>query len=215
MTTPHTYRHYYEVLGLTPGATLQQVKRAYRALAKRFHPDVSREPDAQERFIEINEAYEFLLRYYGGSAGGPPRGGAYRRPSAPSAEELFRQWLERERRRARARAARAARQRYREFTRSPLYRTSQIVSAAYDYIILGVGLLMIAGAVAGVIHNIHDLRNNSTIPVDRRSDIITTQIVSTVLLSLTGILFIVFAGFSIRDRREERRRRKKERHEAV
>lgn len=52
---------YLEVLGLYPGASEEDIKRAYRRLAKKYHPDVSKSKDAQQKFIEITEAYKFLI----------------------------------------------------------------------------------------------------------------------------------------------------------
>jgi curved DNA-binding protein len=54
------YRDYYEILGLTRGAEADEVKRAYRKLARKFHPDVSKEKNAEEKFKEVQEAYEVL-----------------------------------------------------------------------------------------------------------------------------------------------------------
>lgn len=53
-------RDYYEVLGLQKGASAEEIKRAYRQLAKKYHPDVNKEPGAEEKFKEINEAYDTL-----------------------------------------------------------------------------------------------------------------------------------------------------------
>jgi molecular chaperone DnaJ len=53
-------RDYYEVLGVQRDASDDEVKKAFRALARRLHPDVSDAPDAQERFREVAEAYEVL-----------------------------------------------------------------------------------------------------------------------------------------------------------
>ncbi len=53
-------RDYYEVLGLSKGASEQEIKKAYRTLAKKYHPDMNKEPGAEEKFKEINEAYEVL-----------------------------------------------------------------------------------------------------------------------------------------------------------
>lgn len=53
-------RDYYEVLGVSKDATQDDIKRAFRRLAKKYHPDVSKEPDAAEKFKEAQEAYAVL-----------------------------------------------------------------------------------------------------------------------------------------------------------
>jgi molecular chaperone DnaJ len=53
-------RDYYEVLGVPRTATPDELKSAFRRLARQYHPDVNKEPDAEERFKEINEAYAIL-----------------------------------------------------------------------------------------------------------------------------------------------------------
>ena len=55
-----TERDYYEVLGVQRGASGAQIKRAFRALARELHPDVSATPDTEQRFREVAEAYEVL-----------------------------------------------------------------------------------------------------------------------------------------------------------
>ncbi|MEZ5479912.1 MAG: DnaJ C-terminal domain-containing protein [Thiolinea sp.] len=54
------YRDYYNTLGIARDADADDIKQAYRRMARRYHPDVSQEADAEERFKEINEAYEVL-----------------------------------------------------------------------------------------------------------------------------------------------------------
>lgn len=54
------YKDYYQIIGVSRDATQDDIKRAYRKLARKYHPDVSKEPEAETRFKEIGEAYEVL-----------------------------------------------------------------------------------------------------------------------------------------------------------
>lgn len=55
-----TKRDYYEVLGVSRDASQEEIKKAYRTLAKKYHPDVSTDPNATEKFAEIQVAYDCL-----------------------------------------------------------------------------------------------------------------------------------------------------------
>jgi curved DNA-binding protein CbpA len=52
---------YYSVLGIPKGSKIEEIKKAYRRKAKEFHPDRNKSANAQEKFIEISEAYEVLV----------------------------------------------------------------------------------------------------------------------------------------------------------
>lgn len=88
-------RDYYEILGVKKDASKEELKKAYRKLVKKHHPDVNKEEDAEEKFREVQEAYETLsddgkrsaYDQYGhaGTAGFNPGGGegAYQYQGAP------------------------------------------------------------------------------------------------------------------------------------
>ena len=63
------FKDYYKVMGVARDATEAQIKQAYRKLARKYHPDVSKEPDAEARFKEVGEAYEVLRNRRGFEAG--------------------------------------------------------------------------------------------------------------------------------------------------
>jgi len=82
---------YHGTLGLKAGASKAEIKSAYRKLAKQYHPDVSSESNAEEKFIDITEAYEWLTE-------GPKIFGSVNKYAE---EELFRDEVEIRRERAR------------------------------------------------------------------------------------------------------------------
>ncbi len=98
------FKDYYGVLGVEPSAGDAEIKTAYRRLARKFHPDVSKEAGAEDKFKAINEAYEALrdpekrkaydqLRaggYRPGDQVRPPPGGFHRGPGGqPDFDEIF------------------------------------------------------------------------------------------------------------------------------
>lgn len=121
---------YYQILGLSPNSSQTQIKKAYRKLALKFHPDINNSEGAKERFIRITEAYEVLI-------------------NGPKLESrIFKQYNRRtdfretyRRQAARARARRHAQMQYEEFCRnneafhkSWYYRPAQ-------WLVLGIYLL--------------------------------------------------------------------------
>src|SRR6059058_1696538 len=54
------FKDYYKTLGVARDANQDEIKRVYRRLARKFHPDVSKETNAEQKFKEVQEAYEVL-----------------------------------------------------------------------------------------------------------------------------------------------------------
>jgi hypothetical protein len=121
---------YYQILELQPGASKEQVKRAYRRLALKYHPDLNKDVGAKERFLLISEAYNYLSN--------PPKVSF---ASTTTAEQKSRAEAERVKR-AKAAATKAARQRYAEFK----HRKEIAQSRAYSQAITSLVAILLFGA---------------------------------------------------------------------
>ena len=121
---------YYQILGLPNGASIAEVKKAYRKLAFKYHPDHNKEPGARERFLAITEAYNYLTDP-------PPRFQSAKKRGSRAAEEERRA-------RAKEKAKYAARQRYAAFKKQQEAEQSRAYSQAVT-IFIAVVLLIGAG----------------------------------------------------------------------
>ncbi|MCY7731365.1 DnaJ domain-containing protein, partial [Aerococcus urinaeequi] len=97
-------RDYYEVLGVSKTASKDEIKKAYRKLSKKYHPDINKEADAEDKFKEISDAYEVLSDEQkraaydqyghaatdGGFGGG---GGSYQSYGGSGFEDIFEQFF--------------------------------------------------------------------------------------------------------------------------
>lgn len=107
---------YFSLLGLKPGASVSDIKKAYRIKALQYHPDRNHAPGAAEMFVRISEAYQYLLNV-------SPQSGV----TDAEREKAYAAWVEYRREKAKREAESFARSSYAEFRKSELYKSSQSI----------------------------------------------------------------------------------------
>lgn len=137
-------KNYFAILGLASDASEDDIKRAYRKQARTWHPDVNPDPGATARFVEINEAYEFL------SDASLRKAYEWKHSNAAAdfdervrREAVYRMWMADQQARSRDRAHHHAAMPFDQFEKSAIYRTAMHLSRMYNYIFLGAGACMI------------------------------------------------------------------------
>lgn len=151
MISDQLYRA-YRLLGLSPKATIGEVKKAYRNLAKTTHPDVNPSPEASEQFIAINEAMDYIIAVRTGKIYDKQKG-TYDKPS-PEQErrkkerqnqkaEYYAHWVKEQ---ARKRAEEA--KNWKEYVKSDHYHSVQRLNSGELTLILGmyafIGFVLVA-----------------------------------------------------------------------
>ncbi len=181
--------YYYKILGLPDNAGTREIKNAFRRKAKAYHPDINKEEGAHEKFVDINEAYTYLMNLHSESAYGDTAGTAQ--------EDYYRRWMEQERAMARRRAAKRARMRFEEFKRSSIYRTTSMLSHILDYFLLVLGFFIIIAAGFG-------LYSQGLYIEDNGEEVLNiTGIVADIIITFAGILFITISWSNIKAYRKK------------
>ena len=142
------YQIYYRILDLKETAGLAEVKEAYRKMAKKWHPDISSLPDAENHFIEATEAYEVLLRKLMNSSAGLEE--KVDSTLVSDWEDQRREWIRQQMEKIRSIAREQARMKYEEFKKTPTYRNTKRLSRGSDYLIFILGFIFISSAFAGI-----------------------------------------------------------------
>lgn len=132
---------YYRVLGLPVGASDAQVKTAFRKLAKRYHPDISGDTATRGKFIDVNEAYEILMKRDAYVRDAILR---YQKKQVVEREKYRKYGKSRGAPSPRERAESYADMKFKRFEKSPIYRTAVVINSVFDYVIFTLGILMIA-----------------------------------------------------------------------
>lgn len=134
---------YFRVLGLKPSSSHEEVRKAYRIKARKYHPDVNRSPGAADMFIEASEAYEFICHHFKNLEETEAR-----------KDEIYREWIRFRQDQARERAIRHARLKFSQFKASGYYKTSSSLDKWPILYNLAISLLIIFASVNGYIHRL-------------------------------------------------------------
>lgn len=161
---------YYRVLGLEPGAHIDDIKKAYRRCARKYHPDLNKSPSANELFIISTEAYQFLLAQH-----------KKKESDSTGAREFINEWDRYKREQARRKAYAHAKIRYAQFTNSDLYRSTKVLDKTRIIIALIFSLVILFFAIYGYISRLK--------MVDRGFEKPTLS--GFIVLIFMGLLFLV------------------------
>lgn len=171
---------YLKILGLSGEVSIPQIKKAYRQMAKMYHPDINKSPNANELFLLINEAYIFLINYKSGKYSSNVN-------RTNKKENIsYDEWIKKERARAKAKAAYHAKQKYEEFMQSKTYKSAMIINVLSDYIFISIALIMIIVPITMYVkYGIEPQNIANTI----------TAMFFSILIGITMIFFIVRHNF--------------------
>ena len=132
--------NYFNILGVPETASIVEIKLAYRNLAKQYHPDINNHPEAQRKFLEINDAYIFLSN--------PDKRRLLRKSNArqyqnDQKQEIYNLWVEKQKQQAKERAVNQASDEYHKFTQSRIYKAAMWLGNFSNYFFIFIGMLMI------------------------------------------------------------------------
>jgi hypothetical protein len=183
-----TLTDYYEILGLPPDSSIDEIKKAYRRKARLYHPDINPAPDAKDKFISITEAYEFLLANH-----------EKIKTSEQAYNEAMEDWRKYRQDRSRTRATVYARTSYSKFKDTKFYKTTRIFDGTTIFFSFFVSIIVLVYTIYGYI-----FRLKHPIPgMDKPS------VFAFVMLLFIGMVFFVVSFIYLRAYQETSRKRKK------
>lgn len=139
MTTTISIETYYQVLGVTKKATIDEIKSAYRRKAKELHPDRNKKPDANEQFVLLTEAYECLLNMTTGKT------------AVDQQPDLYAEWQRESREQTRKQAREYAEMQYENFKKTPYYKHTQAAVTVIEHLYFFSSVLIILAPLWGYI----------------------------------------------------------------
>ncbi len=183
-----TLTDYYEILGLPANSTIEEIKRAYRKKARLYHPDINPAPDAKDHFINITEAYEFLMA---------------NQEKIKTDDQAYQQAMENWRKyrqdRSRKRATVYARTSYGTFKNTQFYKTTRIFDGTTIIFSFIVSIMVLSYTVYG-----YTFRLKHPIPGLEKPSVF-----AFIMLLFLGMVFFVVSFIYLRAYQETSKKRKK------
>jgi len=139
-----THTDYYRLLGLLPDSSVDDIKKAYRRLARLYHPDMNPAPEAKDIFISVTEAYEFLLANHNKV-----------KTDQEAYAEAMEDWRKYRQHKAHRRAAAYAHTSYSNFQSTKFYRSTRILDATSLIISTVISVFVIVFTIIGYTYRLH------------------------------------------------------------
>jgi hypothetical protein len=183
-----TAAEYYNILGLLPGASVEEIKKAYRSKARLYHPDINPSPEAKDKFINLTEAYDFLITNHNKV-----------KDDEQAYSDAMEDWRKYRQDISRRRANKYASASYSTFKKSKLYKTTKIFDSTAIVYSLVISVMVITYTIFG-----YSYRLKHPIPgVDKPS------LLSFIMLLLLGALFLTISMIYLIAFRQLTRKNKK------
>lgn len=127
---------HYQILGIHSGASVEEVRKAYRKKSLQVHPDVNKHPDATAQFVQLNESYEYLIHALTNKIFLSSRGDfvSRKKETTPMSYE---EWKNKCREESHKRAYKQAQEHLNKFKKSPYYRASHQIGKILLYSVVG------------------------------------------------------------------------------
>lgn len=183
-----TLTDYYEILGIPVNSSVEEIKKAYRKKAWLYHPDVNSASDAKDLFINITEAYEFLIANHNKI-----------KANEEAYNEAMEDWRKYRQDRARRRATAYARTSYSTFKNTKFYKTTKIFDKTTIIISFVISVMVLVCTVYGYTFQI-----NNPIPGVEDPSVITL-----ILLLIIGMIFFLVSFIYLKAFQESSRKHKK------
>ena len=140
-----TLQDYYNLLDLPPDSSTDEIKKAYRKMARLYHPDINPSPDAKDKFIAVTEAYEFLISFHDKA-----------KEKEHTYEQAMEDWRKYRQDTARRRATAYARAPYSSFKNSKFYKTTRIFEGTTITYSLIISIMVVIYTIYGYIYRLHN-----------------------------------------------------------